>query len=53
MIFVPAAFQPASCIEMVAIDPHDLQEAQDRDAGPPPAPVASLQSQPQMTRQKD
>ena len=53
VIFVPAAFHPASCIEMVAIDPHDLQEAQDRDAVPPPAPVASLQSEPQMTRQKD
>ena len=30
-IFVPA--KSASSVEMVAIDPLDLQEAQDRDAG--------------------
>jgi hypothetical protein len=32
MIFVPADSQNASSVEMVTIDPHDLQEAQDRDA---------------------
>jgi hypothetical protein len=32
MIFVPAASGPASSVEMVAIDPRDLQEAQDLDA---------------------
>ena len=32
MIFVPAESGPASSVEMVAIDPRDLQEAQDRDA---------------------
>lgn len=31
MIFVPAA-SGASAVEMVTIDPRDLQEAQDRDA---------------------
>jgi hypothetical protein len=31
MIFVPAV-SPASAVEMVAIDPRDLQDAQDRDA---------------------
>lgn len=32
LIFVPAESHRASSVEMVAIDPHDLQEAQDRDA---------------------
>jgi hypothetical protein len=32
MIFVPADSQNTSSVEMVSIDPHDLQEAQDRDA---------------------
>lgn len=32
MIFVPAESQHASSIEMVSIDPGDLQKAQDRDA---------------------
>jgi hypothetical protein len=31
MIFVPAASPHASSIEMVAIDPHELQAAQERD----------------------
>jgi hypothetical protein len=31
-IFVPADSKNASSVEMVTIDPHDLQEAQDRDA---------------------
>jgi hypothetical protein len=31
MIFVPAQSHRASSIEMVAIDPNDLQAAQDRD----------------------
>ena len=35
MIFVPAQSHNASSIEMVSIDPRDLQEAQDRDAEPP------------------
>jgi hypothetical protein len=32
MIFVPAESGHASSVEMVTIDPRDLQEAQDRDA---------------------
>jgi hypothetical protein len=34
IIFVPAAAQ-ASSIEMVTVDPRDLQSAQDRDVGTP------------------
>jgi len=34
MIFVPADSRNTSAVEMVAIDPRDLQEAQDRDAEP-------------------
>jgi hypothetical protein len=33
MIFVPAA-SPASAIEMIAVDPGDLQAAQERDRTP-------------------
>ncbi len=32
MIFVPGASGNVSSVEMVAIDPRDLQDAQDRDA---------------------
>ena len=35
MIFVPADSQNTSSVEMVSIDPRDLQEAQDRDAALP------------------
>ena len=35
MIFVPADSQNSSSVEMVAIDPRDLQGAQDRDAKAP------------------
>ena len=35
MIFVPANSQNSSSVEMVAIDPRDLQDAQDRDAEVP------------------
>ena len=35
MIFVPAESQNSSSVEMVAIDPRDLQDAQDRDAETP------------------
>jgi hypothetical protein len=42
MIFVPAASH-ASAVEMVSIDPRDLQEAQDRDAEDPATPAARLQ----------
>jgi len=32
MIFVPGESHQTSSVEMVAIHPHDLQQAQDRDA---------------------
>jgi hypothetical protein len=35
MIFVPADSQNSSSVEMVAIDPRDLQDAQDRDGEAP------------------
>jgi hypothetical protein len=38
MIFVPADSQNSSSVEMVAIDPRDLQDAQDRDAEVPCTP---------------
>jgi hypothetical protein len=38
MIFVPAESGHASSVEMVAIDPRDLQEARDRDAEGSPTP---------------
>src|SRR5580700_381439 len=46
MIFVPADPRQASALEMVAVDPRDLQDAQDRDAtaprlSPPGAPSMS------------
>jgi hypothetical protein len=56
MIFVPAESHRASSVEMVAVDPRDLQEAEDLDAGTPQAPTArmqSMQSQSEMIREKD
>jgi hypothetical protein len=35
MIFVPAQSQQSSAIEMVTIDPLELQAAQERDVAPP------------------
>ena len=35
MILVPAQSHPTSSVEMVTIDPIDLQAAQDRDAAAP------------------
>ena len=35
MIFVPADSQNSSSVEMLAIDPRDLKDAQDRDAKAP------------------
>ena len=35
MIFVPADSENSSSVEMVAIDPRDLQDALDRDAEAP------------------
>ena len=53
MIFVPADSQNASSVEMVTIDPHDLQEAQDRDAEDPPTPATRLPGELGMIRKKD
>jgi hypothetical protein len=36
MIFVPGVSPHASSVEMIAIDPRDLQEARDRDSKGPP-----------------
>ena len=52
MIFVPA--QSASSVEMVAVDPHDLAQAQDRDAAAAPAaPASRVQSRSEITSGKD
>jgi hypothetical protein len=51
VIFVPAESHQASSVEMVTIDPRDLQEAQDRDAATQPDPTA--RSQPELTYEKD
>jgi hypothetical protein len=40
MIFVPAQSHHASSVEMVTIDPRDLQAAQDRDGAMHPMPAA-------------
>ena len=52
MIFVPAESN-ASSVEMVAIDPRDLQEAQDRDAATPPTPAARAHAQSELAHEKD
>jgi hypothetical protein len=53
MIFVPAESQQASSVEMVAIDPRDLQEAQDRDAATQPNPAARAHAQSELAHEKD
>ena len=50
MIFVPGESPHASSVEMVAIDPRDLQEARDRDSK---GPSASSAGQIGVTRDKD
>ena len=50
MIFVPGESPHASSVEMVAIDPRDLQEARDRDSK---GPSASYAGQVEMARNKD
>jgi hypothetical protein len=47
MIFVPGESGHASSVEMINIDPRDLQEARDRDAEGPPTLAAT---QVDMTR---
>jgi hypothetical protein len=53
VIFVPAESGQASSVEMVTIDPRDLQEAQDRDAAPRPNPAARAHAQSELTQEKD
>jgi hypothetical protein len=54
MIFVPAESHHPSSVEMITIDPHDLQEAQDRDAATQPDQAASTaRSQAELTHEKD
>jgi hypothetical protein len=53
MIFVPAESHQASSVEMVAIDPRDLQEAQDRDAATQPIAAAKAHTQSELTHEKD
>ncbi len=53
MIFVPADTHRASAVEMVTIDPRDLEEAQDRDAAGSRASTATVQSHSEMPRQRD
>ena len=53
VIFVPAESGQASSVEMVTIDPRDLQEAQDRDAAPQPNPAARAHAQSELTQEKD
>ncbi len=43
IMFVPSVSQ-VSAIEMVAVDPHDLQAAQDGDAGTPPPPITDAEN---------
>jgi hypothetical protein len=52
MIFVPAESRQASSVEMVTIDPRDLQEAQDRDAATQPTPAAKARTQSELTHEK-
>jgi hypothetical protein len=53
MIFVPGPSGHASSVEMVAVDPRDLQDAQDRDAElARPAP-AGARAEPEQSRDKN
>jgi hypothetical protein len=52
MIFAPAASH-ASAVEMVAIDPRDLQDAQDRDAEGLANAGCKAAGRAGMTREKD
>jgi hypothetical protein len=49
MIFVQAQSHQASAVEMVTIDPRDLQAAQDRDGSPTRNPFLGRSSASQLT----
>jgi len=53
MILVPAESHRASSVEMVTIDPRDLQAAQDRDAATQPTPAARAHTQSEPAHEKD
>jgi hypothetical protein len=53
MIFVPAESHQTSSVEMIAIDPRDLQEARDRDAATQPDRAVRAHSQSELTHEKD
>jgi hypothetical protein len=53
MIFVPADSHRASSVEMVSIDPRDLQDAQDRDALTQPDPATTAHPKSELTHEKD
>jgi hypothetical protein len=53
MMFVPAEALHSSSVEMVFIDPRDLQEALDRDAKEPASAGGTAAGQAGMTREKD
>ncbi|MGB6731701.1 MAG: hypothetical protein WBE84_11145 [Xanthobacteraceae bacterium] len=53
MIFVPGASGHVSSVEMVAIDPRDLQDAQDRDAELPRTAPAGPRPGPEKSRDKN
>jgi hypothetical protein len=50
MIFVPGASGHVSSVEMVAIDPRDLQDAQDRDAELLRTAAAGARPEPEKSR---
>jgi hypothetical protein len=53
MIFVPAESHQASSVEMVAIDPRDLQEAHDCDAARQPNSALRAHSQSEPAHEKE
>ncbi len=53
MIFVPGVSGHVSSVEMVAIDPRDLQDAQDRDAELPRTTPAGARPEPEKNRDKN
>ena len=53
MIFVPGPSGHVSSVEMVAVDPGDLQDAQDRDAELPRPTPAGARAEPEQRRDKN
>ena len=53
MIFVPGVSGHVSSVEMVAVDPRDLQDAQDRDAELPRTAPAGARPEPEKNCDKN